>query len=258
MVADRRREAEIQDRLLRVLEKIFARRIAKVTREHIAEMVEGLRDLGYVPPVSDAAEQAMREVYRDIAERSARTFGRRMIRLGKSMDYKADEPGFWTQLFRSIASAWVNQEAIRRRITSVTETTRSKIIAQVEIGQAAGFGIDKIAGQITKAAPSIARGRGALIARTETHGASNYAAYQSAQQTGLTLRKEWLATLDHRTREAEFDHAAMDGQTRDMDEPFEMPWTGGDPIKIMFPGESGHPGGATINCRCSVVYIPQR
>jgi uncharacterized protein with gpF-like domain len=84
--------------------------------------------------------------------------------------------------------------------------------------------------------------------------------HQTAKQTGLNLIKKWVATEDARTRsiarDDQFDHVAMDGQTRPMDEPFDMPWLGeaGEPLAIMYPGEAGLPGGATINCRCASVH----
>jgi uncharacterized protein with gpF-like domain len=159
-----------------------------------------------------------------------------------------------------LALQWINLEPIRRRITSVTETTRNQITAMVAKGQEEGLGVDAIAKSITERTPSISRQRGALIARTETHGAANYAAQETAKTTGLDLVKEWVAVEDARTRsiarDDAFDHVSMDGQQREMDEPFDMPWTGGggEPLKIQYPGEAGQPGGAVINCRCSIVH----
>ena len=53
--------------------------------------------------------------------------------------------------------------------------------------------------------------------------------YHAAQKMGIKLQKEWLATLDRRTRHA---HAILDGQVRDVDEAFEV-----EGKKIMYPGD---------------------
>jgi uncharacterized protein with gpF-like domain len=157
-----------------------------------------------------------------------------------------------------LALAWINLEPIRKRITRVTETTRERIVRQVAAGQDEGLGVEAIAKAINKRVPSISRARGALISRTETHNAANYAMHETAKSTGLELEKEWVATEDARTRrfadDAEYNHLAMHGQKRAMDEPFSMPWIGGPDLLIMYPGEAGKPGAATINCRCSVVH----
>lgn len=261
----REREAEIQSRLLDVLERRFARKAAGVVEAEAMDLIEGYRELGYVPPPSDAHFRAVRNLYVEIALVSGRTFGQRIVTQGKSaglLETKQDEEGFFSRLFRSLASAWVNLEPVRRRIVSVTETTRNRIVREVSRGQDEGLGVEAIAKRISESAPSIARTRGALIARTELHSAANFGMHETAKSTGLDLEKEWVATEDARTRsiarDDAFDHVAMDGQRRDMDEPFQMPWIGGEPIDILYPGQAGLPGGAVIQCRCAVVHSVKR
>ena len=256
----REREAEIQARLLAVLEARFRRRIAQEIAREMGAILATYQASEVIPPVSEQHAQNMRAIYADLALRSALVFGRRIISQGKAVtpDLESKEEGFFTRLYRSLASAWVNLEPVRRRIQSVTETTRNGIVREVETGQRDGLGIDAIARGISDNVPSIARMRAALIARTETHGAANFASYNTALQTGLDLRKEWVSVIDMRTRSFgendEFDHLAMDGQTVAMDEPFLMPWRKGPPIPAMYPGEASLPPGACINCRCAVVY----
>lgn len=263
----REREAQIQGRMLDVLERRFRRQIAIAIVQESVEILSGYRDLGYVPPPSDDAARRFRDVYRSLALASARTFGARIVTSGKAAGYNIEtkqEEGGFAAFFRALANAWINIEPIRRRITSVTETTRDQIVRQVSNGQQQGLGVAEIAKRIDDRLPEISRHRGALIARTETHGAANYAMHETAKSTGLELVKEWVAVEDHRTRaisrDDAFDHVAMDGQKRDMDEPFDMPWIGGggEPLKIMYPGEAGKPGGAVINCRCAVTHRVKR
>ena len=256
------REAQIQSRMLDALEARFRRRIASVIVAESARILSSYRDLGYVPAGTDDHMQDIREVYRELALASARTFGRRIVTQGKAAGFVVEtkQEGGFAEFFRSLALAWINLEPIRRRIQSVSETTRAQIVAQVARGQEQGLGVDAIARDIADRLPAIGRTRGALIARTETHGAANYAIDQAARSTGLTLEKEWVSVEDMRTRsiarDDAFDHVSMNGQRRAMDEPFLMPWIGGEPVPIMYPGQAGLPGGAVINCRCSVVHVP--
>ena len=252
------REAQIQRRLLDVLEGRFRRKIAATIREESDRLVSGYRDLGYVPAATDDDFRAFRDVYLDIGQVSARAFGSRIVKQGKAAGLILETKISFTDLFLSLATQWINLEPIRRRITYVTENTRERIVRQVAAGQDEGLGVEAIAKRINKAVPKISRTRGALIARTETHGAANYAMHETAKTTGLELVKQWVSVEDARTRrfgdDAEYDHVSMNSQQREMDEPFAMPWIKGPDLAIMYPGEAGLPGAATINCRCAVVH----
>lgn len=85
-------------------------------------------------------------------------------------------------------------------------------------------------------------------ARTIVTGAENKGrmdSYKRAQDDGIILEKEWLATSDARTRDW---HNELDGQTRPIDEPFENAIG-----KIMFPGDPSADGANVYNCRCTLV-----
>lgn len=256
------REAAIQSRLLNVLEARFRRKIASVVADESRRYLSAYRELGYIPAQSDEDVAEFRSLYEQMGLETVRTFGARVVSQGKALGYnlEAKQEGGFAALFRSLALLWVNQEAIRRRITRVTETTRARIVGEVARGQQDGLGVSEIAKGINKRVPAISRARGALIARTETHGAANFAMHETAKTTGLELEKEWVATEDMRTRTFnkedpdEYDHIAMHGQKRAMDEPFFMPWIGGPDLLIMYPGEAGKPGAATINCRCASIH----
>lgn len=85
-------------------------------------------------------------------------------------------------------------------------------------------------------------------ARTIVTGAENKGrmdSYKRAQDDGIILEKEWLATTDSRTRDW---HNELDGQTRPIDKPFENAIG-----KIMFPGDPSADGANVYNCRCTLV-----
>ena len=85
-------------------------------------------------------------------------------------------------------------------------------------------------------------------ARTAITGAQNAGrqdAYRRAVKLGIDMQREWVATLDGRTRH---EHRILDGQLRDVDEPFEV-----DGYEIMFPGDPTAEGFLIWNCRCTTV-----
>lgn len=85
-------------------------------------------------------------------------------------------------------------------------------------------------------------------ARTSTTSAENRGrmdSYHNAEEKGIILRKVWLATNDSRTREA---HIELDGQEREIDEPFENSLG-----EIMYPGDPNADAANVYNCRCTMI-----
>ena len=189
-------------------------------------------------------DKRIREIMDGMTTRAVRTFAARIIsaKSGPPMERK----DFAATLSR-LAFRFIALEAYRRRITAISETTRESIVAQITRGQAQGLGVAEIARGIADVLPVRSVARGALIARTETHGAANYGADAGARETGLTLRKQWVAAFDERTRES---HAEADGQTVGMDDQFRV---GGE--YLSYPGDVAGGPENTINCRCAVVHV---
>lgn len=131
-------------------------------------------------------------------------------------------------------------------ITNISDTTQEIIIRAIAAGRRDGLGQRDIAKRILDSNVNIARGRAALIARTETHQASNFAAHETAAATGVQFEKVWVATNGRRTRD---EHRDADGQMVPMDGFFDV-----DGEKLRYPGDrSGKPANV-INCRCAVIY----
>lgn len=89
--------------------------------------------------------------------------------------------------------------------------------------------------------------RSMRIARTEGHRVQSEARLDSmyaAKKKGADIVKQWDATLDGRTRP---NHRQLDGQIRELDEPFEV---GG--MKVDCPGCFGI-ASEDCNCRCCVL-----
>ena len=88
--------------------------------------------------------------------------------------------------------------------------------------------------------------RAILIARNETACSVNFGNHSTLSGEGVE-RKEWMATMDERTRD---DHANADGQIVDMDDDFII---GGE--KLQYPGDPSGSAEETISCRCSELPV---
>ena len=102
-----------------------------------------------------------------------------------------------------------------------------------------------MANRIAATITSMSRTSAVRAARTAVTGAENggrLAGMEAAQRKGIDVQKEWLATLDGRTR---FDHRAMDGQVVPLDKKF--------PNGLMYPGDPNGRPELVYNCRCTMV-----
>ncbi|MBR2680854.1 MAG: minor capsid protein, partial [Exiguobacterium sp.] len=85
-------------------------------------------------------------------------------------------------------------------------------------------------------------------ARTMATGAQNAGrmdAYERAEENGVELVIEWVATLDDRTRH---DHRILHGKRIAVGETFSTPEG-----ELRFPGDPLGPPGEVYNCRCTTV-----
>lgn len=145
--------------------------------------------------------------------------------------------------------------------TPITDTSEREIAAILQQGQSDGWSVGQMQTTLTQlfqqwidgstdaadfAGERLPPWRAEAIARTETMRAYNAGSTEIYRDNGVEQR-EWLATLDNRTRD---DHAAADGQIVGIDELFSV----GDE-DLDYPGDpSGSPEN-TIACRCSTAPI---
>ena len=138
------------------------------------------------------------------------------------------------------------KRALRRGID--LKYGKQQITASVTSSILQGKSIPKIANDLQSRMQDMNRTSAIRTARTAVTGAQNAGrmdAYTAAEKMGIHVRKQWLATLDNRTRHA---HAMLDGQTVDNDKPFKV-----DGYEIMFPGDASAPGYLVYNCRCTLI-----
>lgn len=91
--------------------------------------------------------------------------------------------------------------------------------------------------------------RNARTMMTYAQNAGRLDAYKRANAMGVKNRKQWLATLDSRTRHA---HRELDGQVKELNEPFENSI---GPIDC--PGDPSADGANVYNCRCTMLSVIQ-
>lgn len=90
--------------------------------------------------------------------------------------------------------------------------------------------------------------RNARTAMTGAQNAGRQQAYERAEAMGIRLQKEWIATLDGRTRHS---HGMADGQKVDINGMFKV---GG--CKMRYPGDVANGTAEEIyNCRCTMATV---
>lgn len=138
------------------------------------------------------------------------------------------------------------KRAVKRGID--LEWGKKQITAQVTQGILMGESIKHLSDRLQTNIPNMNRDSAIRAARTAVTGAQNAGrmdSYRAAEGMGIKLRKQWMATLDGRTRHA---HALLDGQTQEIDKPFES-----ELGEIMFPGDPNATPSNVYNCRCTMI-----
>ena len=129
---------------------------------------------------------------------------------------------------------------------------REKIANCITQGIIQGESIPEIAERIGRDTASQNQCAMTRYARTAITGAQNAGRVEmlrEAEETGIKVKKKWLATLDSHTRDA---HADLDGQEAEVDEPFQSQLG-----PIMYPGDPKANPANVWNCRCTLVYVYQ-
>ena len=122
---------------------------------------------------------------------------------------------------------------------------KRQISASVTSSILQGKSIPGIAKDLQTRIPDMNKASAVRTARTAVTGAQNAGrmdSYVAAEKMGIKVRKEWLATIDGRTRHS---HAMLDGKVVDKDKKFEN--------GCMFPGDPNGPSWEVYNCRCTMV-----
>ena len=127
-----------------------------------------------------------------------------------------------------------------------TKDLSKKIAGEISRGISSGQMYSEIARNIAGYA-MIPKNNAMRIARTEAHRIQCKASMNAcvkAKNKGADVVKQWDSSLDRKTRKS---HRKLDGQIRELDEPFEV-----NGHKAMQPGDFNRPE-EDINCRCAIL-----
>ena len=248
----RQEERRLQQRLLQRMEGALEKPMREEIRNSMARIGRSYGGSQAITREINAHAKRVRGELESAYRRAFTVFGDRIIEAaGKS----------WAQLERKdedYASAmrrWIEQN-VGAKVTEIAGTTRdqSQRVIRDAIAEATEQGLgqdgigDLVQDRMRERGSILSRHRARVIARTETHTASQAANSEAAAATGLQLRKEWIAAGGGDTRD---DHSSADGQTVAMNDPFDV---GGE--RLMYPGDPSGSAENVINCRCAVGYIP--
>lgn len=122
---------------------------------------------------------------------------------------------------------------------------KKQITASVTSSILQGKGIKGMADDLQRRITDMSRDSAIRTARTAVTGAQNAGrmdSFTAAEKMGIKLKKEWLATLDSRTRHS---HAMLDGEQVEQDKKFSN--------GCRFPGDPQGPPWEIYNCRCTLI-----
>lgn len=135
------------------------------------------------------------------------------------------------------------KRALKRGID--IEYGKKQITKSVTSSILQGKSIKHMADDLQKRITTMSRDSAIRTARTAVTGAQNAGrmdSYAAAEKMGIKLKKEWLATLDARTRHS---HAMIDGEQVAQDKKFSN--------GCRFPGDPQGPPWEIYNCRCTLI-----
>lgn len=183
-------------------------------------------------------EKRFRDVGRELIKMAVFVNGLRMMEElpGVGVSFSVENPR---------AVKWIKDKVFKFAY-EVNQTTEKELRAALRSALDAGSSIQEIKKEVQRIFGYAEGFRNERIARTETISATNYGALEAIKQSGIVgVKKEWIATLDERTRDT---HAAMDGEAVGLDEEFSN--------GLQFPGDPNTDDLAEIiNCRCTIAHI---
>jgi hypothetical protein len=253
------------ERLRRQLDQKYSSLFSAAISKDVNKVASDIRKYG-----TDAARtlmgayawnDEMMTIMMQLYKEAAILFGNASFRAVRNAGQKAADPYGINNDFITSILQFLAQYGFML-VADMTQTTKKQLLNIISQGVADGLGIDEIARQLTQSDElGYAMMRARRIARTEVMRASNYAAMEGAKLHNFEVDKIWIASRDLRTRRIprdSYDHFHMDGATVPYNEPFTSTGKKGDTVLAAQPGDPNAPAGFTINCRCTVGFVPKR
>ena len=150
-------------------------------------------------------------------------------------------------IFAPLLAKYLKEMSATRIKGMVDETTRQTLRDSLLEGLEDGESMSEMADRVSEVFDEAEGSRADTIARTEVLRSANWATWQAQAVSDVVEQRQWVATMDDRTRDS---HRDMDGVTVGIEEPFELISGENAGERAMFPG--GFTAGAeSINCRCT-------
>lgn len=213
-----------------VQSQIYQKKFQQQLKAQIDEIVKKLNDGQY-----ESVQEYLNDSYTTAAAGNAYDLHGQGVPLVIPIDRKA-----------MLKSVELDPKLSDKLYGSYMEQMKDSIRAEVSRGIATADSYEHIARNISSKTNQ-GFNKTMRIVRTEGHRIQIEAAYEQqkkAKQAGADIVKQWDSTLDGKTRPT---HRKLDGQIRELDEPFEV---GGH--KAMHPAGFGRPE-EDINCRCALL-----
>lgn len=133
--------------------------------------------------------------------------------------------------------------------SEVSATINKKLQREIATALVQGRRLDDFADDLHKILKNRERWQAERIARTETTFLMNDGEQLERDALGIAS-KEWISTIDQRTRVQKFDHISPMGQVRKNNR-----WFSVSGERLNYPGDKslGASAGNVINCRCASV-----
>jgi uncharacterized protein with gpF-like domain len=250
---DERRELSAQyERYIQRFERKYAKEINSLLNSQFEQVAKILESKGFVAAkhaashmlFSPALTSILKNLYKEVGLYVAKKTDQQIHQLLPRK--KTGRIGFNARWLRDILRYFNNQAL--NLTTNINQTTRDRIEQVLEEAQREGWGIEQTARELRGDEINMPRAR--LIARTETAKAANVARTSAVSNVGFEMSKQWIATLDLRTR---FTHRVLDGTVIDEDDLFNV---GG--YDAQGPGDDTLPPEEVCNCRCTMAFVPKR
>lgn len=162
--------------------------------------------------------------------------------VGADLGFQVMDSASVTRLLRDDAHILPNKKLVKGRDMRWNWKNIKNELAK---GIIQGESIDKLTTRLTKAVPNRNWKQMRVHARTSFTSAMNggrLEGMREARDNGIEIKKQWLSTLDERTR---WMHQDLDLQEVGIDEPFVV-----GEYSIMYPADPYAEPAMTYNCRC--------
>jgi uncharacterized protein with gpF-like domain len=193
-----------------------------------AEAVVSINDLALAEILAEAYERGNRE-------------GARMA----ARDVEEDDDTLIEEAVLLALLFWRSDtaSAVSKQINRTTQKIFNKVLLEA---QEEGLAGDELSREVAKRTKADNRNRSTTIATTESQRGIQTGSQKGAEAAQEKIVKAWRTQGDRRVRPT---HRAANGQTRELDETFNIGSGQG-----RFPHDSMLPRSETINCRCYVRF----